>query len=195
MGWVGCVLYGFGGWDNVLFFVVVFVMLIVFNKLFNVLCQFIDCSQLLCVMLVGFGLLLDVYVVGCLDYDSEGFLLFIDDGGLVYVFIDLCYKVDKIYWVQVEGIVIDVQLQVLCVGVQFNDGFILLVGVECLELLLLLWFCILLVWFCKMVFDVWLVIILCEGWNCQVWWMIVVVGLFMLWLVWVVMGVYVLDGL
>lgn len=120
---------------------VVFVMLIVFNKFFNVFCQFIDCSVLSWLILVGFGLLSWVYVVGWFDYDSEGLLLLIDNGMLVYKLIDFRYKVDKIYWVQVEGMFGDEQLQWLCDGVELNDGLILLVKIECFDLVLVLWLC------------------------------------------------------
>lgn len=99
-------------------------MLIAFNKPFRVLCQFTDSSpdaprrQ----TLAGFGLPPDVYPAGRLDYDSEGLLLLTDDGRLAHRLTDPRHKQSKTYWVQVEGLPDDHQLEALRNGVELKDG-------------------------------------------------------------------------
>ncbi len=97
-------------------------MLIAFNKPFNVLCQFTDRSEPPRRTLAGFGLPVDVYAAGRLDYDSEGLLLLTDDGRLAQRLTDPRHKEPKTYWVQVEGTPTPEQLQQLQRGVVLNDG-------------------------------------------------------------------------
>ena len=80
-------------------------MLIRFNKPYGVLSQFTPEGR-------WRGLkdhidLPGVYVAGRLDADSEGLLLLTDDGVLQARIADPRFKMEKTYWVQVEGVVDD----------------------------------------------------------------------------------------
>jgi len=164
------------------------VVLIAFNKPFNVLCQFTDRSDPPRRTLAGFGLPADVYAAGRLDYDSEGLLLLTDDGRLATRLTDPRHKQPKTYWVQVEGTPTDAQLQQLRRGVQLNDGPTLPAGAEPLDAPPSLWPRDPPVRFRKTVPDAWLAITLREGRNRQVRRMTAAVGLPTLRLVRVSMG-------
>lgn len=95
-------------------------MLVLFNKPFNVLCQFSpDGSHR---TLSEFLPIPAVYPAGRLDLDSEGLLLLTDDGRLQHRISDPRHKLPKTYWVQVEGTVTQEALDRLRAGVLLNDG-------------------------------------------------------------------------
>ncbi len=77
-------------------------MLILFNKPFNVLCQFTDKEGRK--NLSDFISIKNVYAAGRLDYDSEGLVILTDDGKLQSIISDPKHKLEKTYWVQIEGI-------------------------------------------------------------------------------------------
>lgn len=98
--------------------------LILFNKPYNVLCQFTDAGNQGSVRqtLSDFINVPDVYPAGRLDLDSEGLLLLTDDGRLQARIADPKFKLPKTYLVQVEGEISDDALEQLRRGVRLKDG-------------------------------------------------------------------------
>lgn len=94
--------------------------LIVFNKPYGVLSQFTPEGRWR--GLKDFITIPDVYVAGRLDADSEGLLLLTGDGPLQARISDPRFKMEKTYWVQVEGLPDEAALQALRDGVLLNDG-------------------------------------------------------------------------
>ncbi|BER91981.1 pseudouridine synthase [Thermatribacter velox] len=62
-----------------------------------------------------------VFPVGRLDQDSEGLLLFTNDGQLAYVLAHPCFEVEKKYLVYASGKVTPQELDTLKRGIRFND--------------------------------------------------------------------------
>ncbi len=95
--------------------------LILFNKPFKVLSQFTsegtDKKNL-----AEYIDIPNIYAAGRLDYDSEGLLALTDDGYLQHRIADPKHKSEKTYWVQVEGIPSDEEIQILRDGVHLKDG-------------------------------------------------------------------------
>ncbi len=95
--------------------------LILVNKPFGFVCQFSPSGS--------HGTLADlvpvpgVYPAGRLDADSEGLVVLTDDGPLQARIADPRHKLEKGYWVQVEGVPRDEQLEALRRGVELG-GFV-----------------------------------------------------------------------
>ena len=95
-------------------------MIILFNKPFDVLCQFTDEQDRK--TLADFIKQKNVYAAGRLDRDSEGLLLLTDDGQLQHKITDPKNKMQKTYWAQVEGEITDAAISQLKKGVTLKDG-------------------------------------------------------------------------
>lgn len=100
-------------------------MIILFNKPFNVVCQFsthdLPDGKIGHATLKDFIQTPDVYAAGRLDTDSEGLLILTDDGMLQHRLSDPKHKEIKTYWVQVEGVPTNVDLELLRQGVDLTD--------------------------------------------------------------------------
>jgi len=94
-------------------------LLILFNKPFNVLCQFTGEPGK--ETLAGFIQVPGVYAAGRLDADSEGLLVLTDDGALQKRIADPRHKLPKTYLVQVEGCPDEAALARLRAGVDLGD--------------------------------------------------------------------------
>ena len=95
-------------------------MLLLFNKPFDVLCQFSDSENRR--TLADFIDIKGVYPAGRLDRDSEGLVLLTDNGSLQHQISHPSQKMAKTYWVQVEGKPNNQAIKKLCDGIQLNDG-------------------------------------------------------------------------
>ena len=93
--------------------------LILFNKPFNTLCQFT--GEAGDSTLADFINIPKVYPAGRLDKDSEGLLLLTDDGKLQHQIANPKNKMEKTYWVQVEGQPLNSDLEELRNGVNIQD--------------------------------------------------------------------------
>jgi 23S rRNA pseudouridine2457 synthase len=90
------------------------------NKPFRVLSRFTDAAGR--ETLLKYVQERDVYPAGRLDFDSEGLLFLTDDGPLQARLSDPQHRLQKLYWVQVEGEPTAAALQRLRRGVRLGDG-------------------------------------------------------------------------
>ena len=94
--------------------------MILFNKPYGVICQFSETGGK--PTLARFIRVPRVYPAGRLDTDSEGLVVLTDSGALQTRIADPRGKLEKTYWVQVEGTVTGEALEALAHGVALNDG-------------------------------------------------------------------------
>jgi 23S rRNA pseudouridine2457 synthase len=167
--------------------------LILLNKPYGVLCQFSgDGSR---PTLKGLLDVPGVYPAGRLDTDSEGLVVLTDDGRLQAAISDPRHKLEKEYWVQVEGIPTPAALEALRRGVPLRDGPTRPARVRQLEEPATLWARVPPIRERRAIPTAWLALGLREGRNRQVRRMTAHVGLPTLRLVRVRVGPWALDGL
>ena len=94
--------------------------MIIFNKPFNVLCQFSDSESR--ATLADFIDQPGFYAAGRLDRDSEGLLILTNDGKLQHRISHPRYKLEKRYLAQLEGAITDTALMELSTGLILKDG-------------------------------------------------------------------------
>ncbi len=111
--------------------------LICFNKPYGVLSQFTDEGRWR--GLKDYIAAESFYVAGRLDADSEGLLLLTNDGKLQARIADPRFKMEKTYWVQVDGVPSEAALAMLRQGVQLNDGITLPARAELIDTPSSLW--------------------------------------------------------
>ncbi|MES2158187.1 MAG: rRNA large subunit pseudouridine synthase E [Pseudomonadota bacterium] len=168
--------------------------LILFNKPFNVLCQFTpESNGPERATLKDYIAVPGVYPAGRLDTDSEGLLLLTDDGRLQARIADPRFKMAKTYLAQVEGEPDEAALDALRRGVTLKDGRTLPAEVERIDDPAL-WPRDPPVRFRKTVTDCWISLTIREGKNRQVRRMTAAVGHPTLRLVRWQVGEWTLDG-
>jgi 23S rRNA pseudouridine2457 synthase len=94
-------------------------MIILFNKPFNVVCQFSAHERH--PTLKDYIALPNVYAAGRLDTDSEGLLILTDDGALQHRLSHPKHKEIKTYWAQVEGVPAAADLDAFRQGLDLGD--------------------------------------------------------------------------
>ncbi|MBU6468576.1 MAG: pseudouridine synthase [Betaproteobacteria bacterium] len=166
--------------------------LIAFNKPYGVLSQFTPEGKWK--SLKAFIELPDFYAAGRLDADSEGLLLLTNDGKLQAKIADPQFKLNKTYWVQVEGIPDDNQLSSLLHGVQLKDGLAKAVSINTLQPPLI-WERVPPIRYRQSIPTSWIEIVIAEGRNRQVRRMTAAIGFPTLRLIRVAIGPYHLNDL
>ena len=96
------------------------VHVILFNKPFQVLCQFSEHqNKTTLAKHINFP---DIYPAGRLDFDSEGLLILTNNGQLQSLITHPNNKLPKTYWAQLEGDIDDDAISKLNKGVALKDG-------------------------------------------------------------------------
>ena len=167
--------------------------LIRFNKPYGVLSQFTAEGRWR--GLEDFIDLPGVYAAGRLDSDSEGLLLLTDDGRLQARITDPRYKLQKTYWVQVEGVPDAAALSAWRTGIALKDGITLPAQARLLAQAPALWERDPPIRVRQAIPTAWVELKITEGRNRQVRRMTAAAGFPTLRLVRVAIGPYTLDGL
>lgn len=93
---------------------------VLLNKPFGALCQFSASGER--ATLADFVPIPGIYPAGRLDADSEGLVVLTDDGRLQAAIAQPRHKLEKAYWVQVEGTPREAALEALRRGLELPDG-------------------------------------------------------------------------
>jgi 23S rRNA pseudouridine2457 synthase len=167
--------------------------LILLNKPFGAICQFTPDGKR--ATLKDFVSVPHVYPAGRLDADSEGLVVLTDDGDLQARISNPRHKLEKGYWVQVEGTPGEDALAALRAGVELPDGRTLPAGAHAIDEPQGIWEREPPIRVRKSIPTAWIAVELREGRNRQVRRMTAAVGLPTLRLVRFRVGPWHLDGL